>query len=157
MPSIVQEANVRTKSGANYSAAHTGPFSGLDQVKLEVPALGRKASGKLFVRDFLNATGMQISMNQLPPKAAIPFLHRHKQNEEVYIFISGKGQMQVDGDVIDVEEGSVIRVATKGSRCIRNTSTDPLHFICVQAKENSLEQETFEDGERDTATPVWPD
>lgn len=154
---IIQEATVRTEAGPNFSAVYTGPFARLDAYKLEVPALNRTVKGKLFVKDFLAMTGMQISLNKLPAGAAVPFFHKHKQNEECYIFVSGHGQMQIDGEIFDVEEGTIVRIATGGSRTLRNNSSEDLHYICVQAKENSLQQETFEDGERDGATPTWTD
>src|SRR5271170_6196256 len=120
MVEIKQEANVRTHSGPNFAAVHAGSFANLDQHKLEVPALNRKVRGKLFIKDYLGMTGMQISLNKLPAGVSIPWLHKHQQNEEAYIFVHGKGQMQIDGDIFDVEEGSVVRVATGGNRCIRN-------------------------------------
>jgi mannose-6-phosphate isomerase-like protein (cupin superfamily) len=153
---VVQQADVKTISGANFTAVHTGPFSSLDSYKLDVPALNRTVQGKLFLKEFLGATGMQISMNKLPAGATVPFYHQHKDNEEVYIIVGGCGQMQIDEQVFDVEEGSVIRISTQGSRCIRNNSNEELHYICIQAKENSLVQETFEDGVRSDKRVSWP-
>jgi len=152
---IKQEAELLTKSGANFCLVQTGPFAQLDTYKLEVPALKRTVSGKLFVRQFLGLTGMQISLNKLPPGAGVPFYHAHKENEEAYIFISGNGQMQIDGQILDVREGSVVRVSTAGSRTIRNNSTEDLCYICIQSKENSLNIETVEDGVRSEAPVVW--
>jgi mannose-6-phosphate isomerase-like protein (cupin superfamily) len=152
---IKQEANAKTDKGTNFAAIHAGPFSGLDDYKLEVPALNRTVRGKLFVRDFLGLTGMQISMNKLPAGGAVPFYHKHKENEEVYLFIRGKGQMQIDGQIIDVEEGSVVRIGTNGNRTLRNNSTEDLQYICIQAKENSLQIDTFDDGVRDEKPVEW--
>jgi len=154
---MIQDAKLRTEKGANFTAVHAGPYAQLDNYKLEVPALNRTVNGKLFIKDFLALTGMQISMNKVPAGVAVPFTHQHKENEEAYIFIKGRGQMQVDGQVFDVEEGSVVRVATKGSRCIRNNSKEDLQYLCIQAKENSLHIDTFEDGIRGETAPVWPD
>src|ERR1700722_19427520 len=118
---IEQEVNVKTQSGANFSAVHTGRFDELgNNCTLVHPKLKRKVPGKMFVRELVAATGMQISINSLAPRISTPFTHQHKENEETYVFIKGKGQMLVDGDVIDVEEGSVVRISTKGSRCLRN-------------------------------------
>lgn len=153
---ILQEANIKTSKGANYAAVNVGRWQNLDDYKLELPALGRKVSGKLFVREFLGMTGMQISFAKLPAGAAVPFYHAHKQNEEAYIFIGGQGQMQVDGELIEVAEGSIVRVSTQGSRTLRNTGAEPLYYICVQAKENSLTQETFQDGIPSQDPVTWP-
>jgi mannose-6-phosphate isomerase-like protein (cupin superfamily) len=155
MVEIKQEANVRTHSGSNFAAVHAGSFDNLDQVKLEVPSLNRTSKGKLFIKEYLGMTGMQISLNKLPAGKGLPFLHKHKQNEEAYIFIKGRGQMQIDGEIFDVEEGTVVRVATGGSRGIRSSDETDLEFICIQAKENSLSQDTFDDGIKDETVPSW--
>lgn len=154
---VQQDANVKTVTGSNFTAIHTGPLSQLDSYKLEVPALNRTVRGKLFIKEFLGLTGMQISMNKLPAGAAVPFYHQHRENEECYIFVKGRGQMQIDGQVFDVEEGSIVRIATTGSRTLRNNSSEELNYICIQAKENSLNIDTFEDGIKSDQAVTWPE
>lgn len=153
---IEQEVTVQTKSGAHFTAVQTGRIDDLSNCKLKHPKLKRTVNGKMFLRELIGSTSTQISINSLPGQASVPFTHRHKENEEIYIFLKGKGQMQVDNDVIDLEEGSVVRVSTAGFRCMRNTSSEPLQFICIQAKENSLDQDTFDDGLPGETAPVWP-
>jgi mannose-6-phosphate isomerase-like protein (cupin superfamily) len=153
---VKQEANVKSQQGENFSAVHAGPMAQLDSFQLEHPRMKRTITGKLFVRDLLKLSGMQFSMNKLPAGRGAPFLHQHKANEEAYIFVKGKGQMQVDGEIIDVEEGSIVRIATPGKRCIRNNSSDDLYFICVQAKEGSLGDDTFGDGIALEDPVNWP-
>lgn len=157
MTVIKQEADVKTQAGKNFSAVHAGPLSALDNYKLEIPAQNRTVRGKLFIKEFLAMTGMQISVNKLPAGGGVPFLHKHKENEEVYLFVKGRGQMQVDGEVFEVEEGSIVRVSTDGFRSIRNNSNAELQYICIQAKENSLTQHTFDDGVRAPEEVTWPD
>lgn len=152
---VIQEANVKTLKGTNFSAIDVGPLNELDSYQLEVPAVNRKVRGKLFIKELLGLTGMQISMNKLPANAFVPFYHQHKENEESYIFIKGSGQMQIDGQVFDVQEGSIVRISTAGSRTLRNNSSEDLYFICVQAKENSLNIDTFEDGIKSNEQVTW--
>ena len=149
--------SISHKHGKNYSLVNSGKFEDLPQYKLKHPRFENPVSGKLFLKDHLNATGMQLSLGVLPPGFALPFTHMHKQNEELYIFVGGKGQMQVDGEELDVEEGSVVRVATAGDRTLRNNSDGPLYYLVVQAKENSLSQDTFDDGIPGTNPPEWAD
>ncbi|KAH0795276.1 cupin domain-containing protein [Histomonas meleagridis] len=70
------------------------------------------------------------------PAVQSPFFHSHKENEEVYIVIKGKGEYQVDDKVFPIEEGSVIRVGTGTSRAYKNTGTEPSVVICIQTIEN---------------------
>lgn len=103
--------------------------------------------GKQFVKDATGATSCEISFGTLPTGAAVPFFHSHKENEENYIILSGAGKFQVDDDVFDIEEGSVVRVATNCDRNLKCTSTAPMAYICIQAKEGSLGGYTMTDAE----------
>jgi mannose-6-phosphate isomerase-like protein (cupin superfamily) len=154
---VKQEANVKSQSGKNFSAVHTGPMDKLDTYQLEHPRMKRTITGKLFTRDLLNFSSMQFSMNKLPAGKGAPFLHAHKANEEAYIFVKGNGQLQVDGEYIDVEEGSIVRIGTPGLRAIRNNSSEDLYFIVVQAKEGSLGDDTFGDGIPSDDPVNWPE
>jgi mannose-6-phosphate isomerase-like protein (cupin superfamily) len=62
----------------------------------------------------------------------------------------------VDGKTFDVAEGSIVRIATNGTRCIRNNSQQDLYYICIQAKEKSLNIDTFEDGIPIQDEVTWP-
>lgn len=94
--------------------------------------------GKQFVKDASGAISCEISFGSLPTGASVPFFHSHRENEENYIILSGAGKFQVNAQVFDIAEGSVIRVATHSDRNIKCTSSEPLVYICVQAKEGSL-------------------
>lgn len=153
---VSKEQDIPTSSGKNYTAVHTGKFGGLLQYKLQHPAREKPVRGKLFLKDHLGLTGMQVSLNTLPAGIAVPFSHKHKKNEELYIFVKGRGQIQIDGDIIDVEEGTAVRVAPDGERTWRNNSEEDLHYVVIQAAENSLTQDTFDDGIPGSSAPVWP-
>ena len=103
--------------------------------------------GKQFVKDSTGATSCEISFGSLPTGASVPFFHSHKENEENYIILSGKGRFQVNDEVFDVAEGSVIRVAVNSDRNLKCTSEEPLVYICIQAKEGSLGGYTMTDAE----------
>ena len=103
--------------------------------------------GKQFVKDATGATSCEISFGTLPSGASVPFFHSHRENEENYIILSGAGKFQVDANVFDVAEGSVIRVATHCDRNLKCTSAEPMTYICIQAKEGSLEGYTMTDAD----------
>jgi len=142
--------------GKNFTTAYTGRSADLNQYSLEHPRLKRSVHGKLFLKDHLNLTSMQLSLNKLPPGVTVPFYHAHKNNEELYIFTGGKGQMQIDDEVLDVEEATVVRIAPAGWRVWRNNSSEDLYCIVLQAKEGSLEGDTFDDGIPSEKAVTWP-
>lgn len=103
--------------------------------------------GKQFVKDATGATSCEISFGTLPTGAEVPFFHSHKANEENYIILSGAGKFQVNDQVFDIAEGSVIRVATNCDRNLKCTSVAPMTYICIQATEGSLGGYTMTDAE----------
>lgn len=103
--------------------------------------------GKQFVKEATGADSCEISFGSLPSGAAVPFFHSHKANEENYIILSGAGKFQVNDDVFDIAEGSVVRVSPGCFRNLKCTSTEPMTYICIQAKSGSLEKYTAEDAE----------
>lgn len=153
---IKQDVESPVRRGANFAAIDVGAMSRLDSYRLQVPALNREVRGKLFINHLLDFSGMELSMNKLPAGAGVPFYHSHRENEEAYIFLGGSGEMQIDGELIPVKEGSIVRVSTKGERSLRNTSGEPLYFICVQARENSLNSNDISDGVKLDRTVTWP-
>ncbi len=99
---------------------------------------------------------MEISFGLLPANTSFPFYHKHQQNEEVYLFLSGRGQFQVDGEVMDISEGSAVRVSPAGVRAFCNMSDDAMFYVVIQAKEGSLEQWTGTDGIGVPGQVQWP-
>lgn len=88
--------------------------------------------GKVFLDGELALVGSIASVQKLETHADAPFLHFHKEHEELYIIVSGNGEFQVDGEVFPVGEGSFIRVAPEGVRALRNTGDAEMVMICVQ-------------------------
>lgn len=103
--------------------------------------------GKQFVKDAAGETSCEISFGSLPCGASVPFFHSHRENEENYIILSGAGRFQVNDEVFDIAEGSVIRVATNCDRNLKCTSEEPMVYICIQAKEGSLGGYTMSDAD----------
>ena len=108
--------------------------------------------GKLFLGQALDFSGMEVSLNRFSPGQEVPFLHQHAQHEEMYLFIRGRGQFQVDGEIFEVGPGTVVRVAPDGKRAWRNQSNEDLYCIVVQANVGSL---TDKDGIRNPDPLTW--
>ena len=99
------------------------------------------------LHDALNLTGAEISVNNLPAGAAVPFVHSHKNNEEIYMVLQGRGEAWVDGTVHELHAGSCLKIGTGAARAIRAAEDSALSFVCVQVKEGSLEGYTMSDAE----------
>jgi len=107
--------------------------------------ISKLENGKAFLHDCLNLTSCEVSLNSVTAGFKVPFSHVHHQNEEIYIILSGDGIITVDDEKIPVSSGSCVRVSTGAVRTIENSGTKQMHFICIQAKENSLTQFGFGD------------
>lgn len=133
------------EKGANFSATNFGKLADIKDYVLELsPEV--KIPEKVFGGQTVGATGAEFSFQVFAPGQETGFLHTHKNHEELYFFLAGKGEFQVDGDVFPVEEGSVVRVAPDGRRSVRNNGTASLMMLCVQHRGNTFSAEDAADG-----------
>ena len=58
--------------------------------------------GRVELHEKLSLTGAEISVNQLPAGASVPFVHSHKNNEEIYGILAGKGKAVIDNETIEL-------------------------------------------------------
>lgn len=93
----------------------------------------------------LDLTGAEISINNLPAGTGVPFVHSHKNNEEIYAVLSGKGTAVIDGETVELSVGDWIRISPSAKRQFSATQDSGISFICIQVKENSLEGYTQDD------------
>lgn len=129
----------------NFSAARVGKLDELGEFLLELgPDV--KIPGKVFGGAALQATGAEFSFQSFAPGTETGFLHTHKTHEELYFFLRGKGEFQVDGKVFPVAEGSIVRVAPGGKRSVRNNGDEPLVMLCVQYRGGTFTSDDAADG-----------
>ena len=95
--------------------------------------------------DELNGKGRLFSHTTILPGNGIGY-HVHAGDSEIYYILSGKGEYQVDGVNIPLQEGSVVRVSPEGKRAIHNNGTEPMVVLCVQYRETPFTQEDAHDG-----------
>lgn len=129
-----------------YACFEAGPMAEWYERHVEQhPKLGA-VRGKKWLKEELQLTGMEVSVGVMAPGQGMSFSHAHKQNEELYLFLAGTGEMLLDGTRVPVSPGSAIRVAPPVSRAWRNTEVEPLYYLVIQARADSLQQWTASDG-----------
>ena len=135
----------KTATATNFTAINLGKLNELGDYVLELtPEI--KIPGKVFGGTALQTTGSEFSFQLFQPGTETGFLHTHKTHEELYFFLSGNGEFQVDEEIIPICEGSIIRVSPEGKRSVRNNGTEPLVMICIQYKSNTFTSEDATDG-----------
>ena len=96
-----------------------------------------------------------MTANAYEPGEEAGYWHAHAQIEELYVFLSGTGQMGLDGDVVDVTAGSVVRVGQGVWRTWRAPPDSPgqLRWLCIRAGGGPIAHMP-DDSERDTERPA---
>ena len=101
--------------------------------------------GRVELHEKLSLTGAEISINQLPAGASVPFVHSHKNNEEIYGILSGKGKAVIDNETIELTAGDWLRISPAAKRQFFASQESDITYVCIQVKENSLGGFTADD------------
>ena len=75
----------------------------------------------------------------------MPFVHAHKNNEEIYGILSGKGKAVIDEETVELTAGDWLRVSPAAKRQFFAAEDTGISYVCIQVKENSLEGYTMDD------------
>ena len=73
-----------------------------------------------------------VSYQRLSPNFRLPFGHKHKQQEEVYIVVSGNARMKLDDEIIQLEQWDAVRVPKETMRAIEGGAAGA-EFIVIGA------------------------
>ena len=97
------------------------------------------------LHDKLGLTGAEISINTLPAGECVPFIHSHKQNEEIYYILSGSGKVVIDSEEVNLVSGDWLKISPSAERQFFASKDNSISYICIQTKENSGHtQQAFE-------------
>jgi uncharacterized cupin superfamily protein len=58
-----------------------------------------------------------MSYQRLAPSFRVPFGHRHKVQEELYIVISGDARAKLDEEIVELRSWDALRVPAETMRC----------------------------------------
>ncbi len=141
----------------NYELTQAGNLDQLQNNSYLLPDSGKTIPGKMFLNDAIKLTGCEISFNAFLPGQFVPFNHKHTNYEETYIFLSGEGECEIDGELVKVSEGSVINMQPEAVRNVCNTSKDTiLNFIVIQTVKDSMNSSVLtQDGIGVSSREAW--
>lgn len=97
------------------------------------------------LHDKLSLTGAEVSINHLPAGASVPFVHAHKNNEEIYAILEGAGKAEIDGETVTLAVGDWLRISPAAKRRFFAAEDTGIRFLCIQVKEHSLGDYTKND------------
>jgi uncharacterized cupin superfamily protein len=90
-----------------------------------------------------------VSYLRVAPGFRLPFGHKHKQQEEVYVLVTGKARMKLEDDVKELKQWDAIRVPKDTMRSIE-AGDEGAEFLIVGAPNTGP-------GDADTVQGWWSD
>jgi mannose-6-phosphate isomerase-like protein (cupin superfamily) len=85
-----------------------------------------------FAREPLGLQNSGVSRMRIAPAFRTPFGHKHAQQEEVYVVLSGSARLKLDDEVVDLEQWDAVRIAPGVMHCLEG-GRDGAELILVGA------------------------
>ncbi len=85
----------------------------------------------VFTEEEMHAPVRFINYTVIPPSASFG-LHKHGNDNEFYVILSGEGIYQEDGVETKVKKGDIIMNAPFGNHGIRNTSDENMDVLVFE-------------------------
>ena len=102
-----------------------------------------------FGRGPMGAQDVGVSHWRYAPGFRSTMGHRHREQEEAYLVISGSGEMMLDGEVIELAQWDLVRVAPATVRAFA-AGPDGMEVVAVGGPKP-------EGGDGETSEANWPD
>jgi CRP-like cAMP-binding protein len=81
------------------------------------------------LRDDLDLKGVAMGIARIPAGRGYTFIHQHETQEEVYVVLSGKGFLYLDGEHIDLSPGDIVKVDPIAKRAVK--AHDDSELVCL--------------------------
>jgi len=93
-----------------------------------------------FARGALEGQSLGLSLMKLAPNFRVPFGHKHAEQEEVYVLLSGTARLALDDEVVDLEPLDAVRIGAGTMRAME-AGPEGAEYIAFGAGENSRDAE----------------
>jgi mannose-6-phosphate isomerase-like protein (cupin superfamily) len=71
-----------------------------------------------YARRDLECEQSGASYQKIAPNFRQPFGHVHKEQEELYVLVSGSARVKLDDDIVDLEPFDTVRIGPGVMRCV---------------------------------------
>jgi quercetin dioxygenase-like cupin family protein len=114
-------------------------------------SIGERAPGieGKFGRKHLDSRDLGVSLFRYAANLRSPMAHSHREQEEAYVVVSGSGRVLLDGDVHELRQWDVLRVAPEVVRAFE-AGPDGLDLLAVGGPKPA-------DGDGEMGAAEWPD
>jgi mannose-6-phosphate isomerase-like protein (cupin superfamily) len=114
-------------------------------------AVGERAPGieGRFTRSHIDSRDLGVSRFTYAPNLRSAFAHSHREQEEAYVVVGGSGRVLLDGELQELRQWDVLRVAPEVVRAFEG-GPDGLDLIAVGGPRP-------EEGDGVMGAAEWPD
>jgi mannose-6-phosphate isomerase-like protein (cupin superfamily) len=100
-----------------------------------------------FARGPLELENFGLSYQRLEPNFRIPFGHKHGEQEEVYVVLSGSARLKLDDEIVELKQWDAIRVPAEVTRNFEGgpEGAEVLAIGAPQAKDTEMLQDWWTD------------
>ena len=102
-----------------------------------------------FARKHLDSRDLGVSLFRYEASLRSPMAHSHREQEEAYVVVAGSGRVLLDGDVHELRQWDVVRVAPDVVRAFE-AGSDGLDIIAVGGPKP-------DEGDGVMGVAAWPD
>jgi mannose-6-phosphate isomerase-like protein (cupin superfamily) len=85
-----------------------------------------------FARKELGTEQSGLSYQRMAPNFRQPFGHFHKEQEEVYVVLSGSGRVKLDDEIVELKQWDTVRVSAETTRQFES-GPDGLEYLAFGA------------------------
>ena len=86
-----------------------------------------------FARDALHSRELGVSRFTYEPGGRMPWAHRHREQEEIYVVVGGSGRGSLDGEEVQLGPWDVLRVAPEVVRSFE-AGPEGMDVICIGSR-----------------------
>ncbi len=101
-----------------------------------------------FGRSHIDSEHLGVSLFRLGPSFRIPFGHRHKEQEEVYLVVAGSGRARLEDEVVELRQWDVLRVGPSVTRALE-AGPDGMEIVAIGSDKSGDSSEMVQD--------FWPE
>ena len=119
----------------------------------EAPDLTGDYPGEMrFLTQQLECEQVALTWRRMPARTGGKgsYGHRHRTQEEIYFVLSGRLEFKLDDEIVEVAEGTAVRVAPEVVRSVWNEGPEDAVLVIVSPKTDDLQAET------ETVPDFWP-
>ena len=120
----------------------------LDDVEDTVKGRVEGLEGR-FGRSATGARDIGVSLWRYAPGFKAPGGHKHREQEEAYLVVSGSGQALLDGDLVELRQWDLVRVSPEVVRAFA-AGPEGLEIVAVGGPKP-------DGGDGEQAPVTWPD